>query len=54
MEGFEPEKFDEILGLSVRGFASVALCTFGYRSPDDQHALDAKVRFSRDDLIEHR
>jgi nitroreductase len=54
MEGFEPDKFDEILGLSARGFASVVLCAFGHRHPDDKHAHEAKVRFSREDLIEHR
>jgi nitroreductase len=54
LEGFDPEKFDEILGLEARGFASVVVCAFGYRSPEDKHALEAKVRFSREDLLEHR
>ena len=54
LEGFEPEKFDEILGLAARGFASVVVCAFGYRSPEDKHGLEAKVRFSREDLLEHR
>lgn len=30
------------------------VCALGYRSPDDQHAQDAKVRLSTNDLIEHR
>ena len=54
MEGFEPEKYNEILGLSQRGFSAVVVCALGYRSAEDRHADDAKVRFTTNDLIEHR
>ena len=54
MEGFEPQKYNEILGLSQRGLSAVVVCALGYRSADDQHAQEAKVRFDVNDLIEHR
>ena len=54
MEGFEPEKYNEILGLTQRGFSAVVVCALGYRSADDRHAHDTKVRFPAKDLIEHR
>jgi nitroreductase len=34
MEGFEPEKVDEILGLRARGLRSVTLLPLGYREPE--------------------
>ncbi len=51
MEGFEPEKFDEILGLSAQGLTSVVCCAAGYRLPDDRFAAMKKVRFKADDVI---
>jgi nitroreductase len=54
MEGFDPKQFDEILGLSKHGLASVALCALGYRAADDPAAKHAKVRFPHEVLIEHR
>jgi len=51
MEGFEPEKFDEILGLSAEGLTSVVCCAAGYRLPDDRFAAMKKVRFKADDVI---
>lgn len=52
MEGFEPAKFDEILGLPSKGVRSLALAAAGYRSPDDKYAALAKVRFPADEVIE--
>jgi nitroreductase len=52
MEGFQPEKYDEILGLKSKGFGSVALATAGYRLPDDAAAKLAKSRFDVNDVIE--
>jgi len=54
MEGFDPVQYDEILGLSPRGLSAVVVCALGYRSEDDPHAQEEKVRFSAADLIEHR
>lgn len=34
MEGFEPAKFDEILGLTARGLRSVCILPLGYRQAD--------------------
>lgn len=53
MEGLEPEKYDEILGLTQRGFAAVAACPTGYRSADDRYASLPKVRFETKDLVEY-
>jgi len=53
MEGFEPDKYDEILGLTPRHLGAVVACALGYRSPNDQHAHDAKVRFAAEDLVEY-
>lgn len=51
MEGFEPEKFDEILGLKGTEFASVVACAAGYRVPDERYALMKKVRFRPEDVV---
>ena len=45
MEGFEPEKFDEILGLRARGLKSVAIMALGYRAEQgDWMAGAQKIR----------
>lgn len=54
MEGFEPEKFDEILGLNGSDFGSVVACAAGYRDPADKYAASKKVRFKREDVIVER
>jgi len=53
MEGFVPEKYDEILGLSEKGFQSVVACACGYRADSDKSASASKVRFPKADLIQH-
>lgn len=52
MEGFEPETFDEILGLRERGLRSVAILPLGYRAAEGDW-LDgkAKVRRATDKFI---
>ncbi len=42
MEGFEPEKFDEILGLRKRGLKSVAILPLGYRAEEGDWLKGAK------------
>lgn len=54
MEGFEPAKYDEILGLPAQGFRAVVACAAGYRAADDKYAALPKVRFPANELIEHR
>lgn len=52
MEGFEPARYDEILGLESRGLASVVACAAGYRHAADKYASAPKVRFPREQVIE--
>lgn len=54
MEGFVVERYDELLGLTSRGFTTAVLCPAGYRHPDDRYAVLPKVRFQAGDVIEHR
>lgn len=51
MEGFEPKKFDEILGLEKLGYTAVVMATAGYRSKEDHYGELAKVRFEAKDVI---
>jgi nitroreductase len=53
MEGLEPAKYDEILGLFGTGFATVVACAAGYRAGDDKHATLPKVRFPVAEVIQH-
>ncbi|MCX2720020.1 NAD(P)H-dependent oxidoreductase [Lentiprolixibacter aurantiacus] len=52
MEGFEPEQYDEILGLKEKGLTAAVVATAGYRSKEDQTQGMAKVRKSADQLFE--
>jgi nitroreductase len=52
IEGFVPEKFDEILNLKGTGFASVVCCALGYRAAGDKYASLAKVRLPESELIQ--
>ena len=51
MEGFNPEKFDEILGLEKLGLASAVLCAVGYRSEKDETQHQKKIRFDMKDIV---
>ena len=51
MEGFDNNKFNEILDLNKEHLASVAMCAVGYRSADDKYAQAKKVRFDAKDLV---
>lgn len=52
MEGIEAPKYDKLLGLSAKGYATVVACAAGYRAEDDKYANLAKVRFLKDEVIE--
>lgn len=52
MEGFDATKFDEILGLTQKGLASVVICALGYRSPDDKYPHMKKMRFEMSQTVE--
>ena len=51
MEGFQAQKYDEILGLKAQGLSAVVLATAGYRAADDKNADATKVRFEPRDVI---
>ncbi|QEG20195.1 DUF6331 family protein [Mariniblastus fucicola] len=44
MEGFQPAKYDEILGLESKNLHSVLVLPIGYRAEDDINSKYAKVR----------
>lgn len=53
MEGFDPARFDEILGL--QNYSAKALCALGYRDEEkDWLANMSKVRFPQSELIDKR
>jgi len=51
IEGFEPAKYDEILGLDKLGLSTVVVATAGYRTDGDKNATLKKVRFPNDQVI---
>lgn len=51
MEGFIPEKFDEILGLKELGLTTTVIAAIGYRAADDAYSKLAKVRKPASDLF---
>jgi nitroreductase len=51
MEGFEPDKVDEILGLAEKKLKSITMFAIGYRG-DDPASLRLKVRRNFDDVVE--
>lgn len=54
MEGFDPSKVDEILGLKARGLRSVVLLPLGYRDPSADWLLPMKkVRKPLETIVSH-
>ncbi len=53
MEGFVPDKYDEVLGLPAQGYKAVVLCPAGYRADDDNSAGRPKVRFKTEDVVQY-
>jgi hypothetical protein len=53
MEGIDPPKYDEILGLGGSGYRTVVACAAGYRSSADKYALAPKVRYPLADVVRH-
>jgi len=51
MEGFVPEKYDELLKLDKLGITSTLVLPVGYRAADDMFADFEKVRRSTEDTI---
>ena len=52
MEGFEPEKYNEILGLNKLGLNASLVATVGYRHEEDATQHYAKVRKPIEELFE--
>lgn len=54
MEGFNPAKFDEMLGLKEKGLRSVVLLSLGYRNVEkDPFVNAAKVRLPLEEFTEY-
>lgn len=52
MEGFEPDKLDEILGLRERGLRSVTIMPLGYREAESDWLVNLKkVRRPKDSFV---
>jgi nitroreductase len=51
MEGFLPDKYDEILGLKPKNLKSVLVMPVGFRSSDDKFSSLKKVRKDISDSI---
>lgn len=51
MEGFDPQQFDQILGLSDLNLESILVLPVGYRAPDDKFASFKKVRRPLEEMV---
>ena len=51
MEGFIPEKYDEILNLSEQNLTSVLVLPIGFRAEDDYMKDLIKVRKNLDEIV---
>lgn len=54
MEGINPPEFDKVLGLENSGFKTLVACALGYRDESDKYAILPKIRYPKDEIIEHR
>ena len=53
LEGFNSDKFDEVLGLTAHNLHATTLLVLGYRSSDDATSTYAKVRKNIEDIVVH-
>jgi len=53
MEGFEKNRYDEILELRARGLATSVIATLGYRNATDKYATLPKVRLPHGTVVQH-
>lgn len=51
MGGFDPAKYDEILGLTEQGLHACVVCAIGHRSDTDEAATRAKSRFGLEEIV---
>ena len=52
MEGIDPPRYDEVLGIAQQGYRTVVGCAAGYRAADDKYAQTPKVRFKTEDVVQ--
>lgn len=52
LEGIVPPEYDRILGLEDTGYTTTVGCAMGYRSSEDKYASLAKVRYTRDQILQ--
>jgi nitroreductase len=53
MEGIEPVKYDEVLGLAGSDYLTAVACAVGYRSNEDKYATAKKIRYASSQLVQH-
>lgn len=53
MEGFLPAEYDSILGLGDQGLTTAVICPVGYRAETDAYATLPKVRFPKEQVLQH-
>jgi nitroreductase len=53
MEGINPPKYDEVLGLGAEGYGTIVVCPAGYRAADDKNAARPKVRFPATEMVQY-
>ena len=54
IEGFEPDRYNEILGLNEKGLNATVIAAIGYRSEEDQSQYAPKVRKPMELLFEEK
>ncbi|MBA4119676.1 MAG: NAD(P)H-dependent oxidoreductase [Isosphaera sp.] len=51
LEGIDPAKYDQVLGLEARRLHALFAVALGYRAADDKHARAAKARLPEGDMF---
>ena len=51
MEGIVPSEYDNVLGLTKKGYTTSVACALGYRSGDDKYATAPKVRYPESAIL---
>lgn len=52
MEGLDPKKYDQVLGLEPSPYATVAAVALGFRHPEDKFQFQKKFRFPANEVFE--
>ncbi len=51
MEGFDAKAYDEVLGLSAKGYTAAVICALGKRAETDMYSKMPKVRKSKEEFV---